>query len=372
MASIGRVAAWAGAAFLYTLVAADVAAAATAAQCRKLEASLAAASKPAATQTRSYDKAILQQQQQIAKVRAQRDDLGCGFLSFRAECSGVKSTLARMERNLFELEQTRGSMGSRGNKSEQARILAALRDTGCRGGDRTASIGDQRKPTLFERIFGAQEETTQIPGGVLERPGSGGGTAWAGGNFRTLCVRTCDGYFFPISYSSSRGNFDRDSKACAAMCPGTDVALYYHRVPSEESDQMISVATRQPYADLPTAFDYKEADFVRPEGCACGAAKAYSIIAGDSADPDTESDRAAVPTPRPDSAEDPETAANRTAGLDVATLKVLMTPPQPEAEMPVASIAETAPRAIRVVGPAFLPDPEAAIDLRAPAQREIR
>ncbi|MBX3529707.1 MAG: DUF2865 domain-containing protein [Rhizobiaceae bacterium] len=354
-------------------------ASANAALCRQLEGQLAAAGKPSGGQVRRYDKAIGDQKRQIQNVRGQLSDMGCGFFSFRAECSGVKSTLRRMENNLADLERTRGSMAGGGgqgdSKREQARILASLRENGCRDGGRTAGRGrdaERREGTLFERLFGRNEDPYTADSDSFTDDEETG-TRWAGGSFRTLCVRTCDGYYFPISYSSTRGDFDRDTKACAAMCPGTETALYHHRVPSEESEQMVSAATGTPYADLPTAFDYRKQNFSRPAQCGCGVPQDYSIVAGFDQDSD-EPVEIVPPSPaaRPDMAEDAETAANRGGGLDVAALKKLLAEPEPE-PMPVASInGGTAERVVRVVGPAFLPDPEAAIDLRAPARREIR
>jgi hypothetical protein len=355
-------------------------ASANAALCRQLESQLASAGKPSGGQVRRYDKAIGDQKRQIQNVRGQLSDMGCGFFSFRAECSGVKSTLRRMENNLAELERTRAGMAGGGGqgdaKRQQARLLASLRENGCRDGGRTAERGREegrRDGTLFERLFGRNEDPYTADSDTFS-DGEESGTRWAGGSFRTLCVRTCDGYYFPISYSSTRGDFDRDAKACAAMCPGTETALYHHRVPNEESEQMVSAATGTPYADLPTAFDYRKQNFSRPAQCGCGVPQDYSIVAGGF---DQESDgpvEIVPPSPvaRPDIAEDPETAANRGGGLDLAALKKLLAEPEPE-PMPVASIkGAAAERVVRVVGPAFLPDPEEAIDLRAPARREIR
>ena len=49
-------------------------------------------------------------------------------------------------------------------------------------------------------------------------------------------------------------------------------------------------------------------------------------------------------------------------------------PDEPERETVTSSVGERNPaeRRVRVVGPAFLPDPEEAIDLRAPGRREAR
>lgn len=36
--------------------------------------------------------------------------------------------------------------------------------------------------------------------------------------YRTVCVRTCDGYFWPISFSTTEDYFDRDQAQCASSC----------------------------------------------------------------------------------------------------------------------------------------------------------
>ncbi|MBN9011166.1 MAG: DUF2865 domain-containing protein, partial [Rhizobiales bacterium] len=77
-----------------------------------------------------------------------------------------------------------------------------------------------------------------------------------GDTWRTLCVRTCDGYYFPISFSTEQSRFADDAQACAAACPGTPVALYVHRSPGEGVEQMVSLSG-EPYTALPTAFAYR-------------------------------------------------------------------------------------------------------------------
>ena len=78
-------------------------------------------------------------------------------------------------------------------------------------------------------------------------------------------------------------------------------------------------------------------------------------------------DLAPPPRERPDPALDPETAMNADGGLTAeAVRKLLLSKPAVTAEAPDDD------RKVRVVGPAFLPDPEEAIDLRAPAPTAVR
>ena len=36
--------------------------------------------------------------------------------------------------------------------------------------------------------------------------------------YRTLCVRLCDGYYFPVSFSTLPNHFQRDAELCQSRC----------------------------------------------------------------------------------------------------------------------------------------------------------
>jgi hypothetical protein len=86
--------------------------------------------------------------------------------------------------------------------------------------------------------------------------------------FKTLCVRTCDGYYFPVSYATVAARFGEDEQACRRLCPAAEVMLYTHRNPGEEVEQAVSVSGR-PYTELPTAFKYRQE---YNSACSCRAA----------------------------------------------------------------------------------------------------
>ena len=173
-----------------------------------------------------------------------------------------------------------------------------------------------------------------------------------GGSYRTLCVRTCDGYYWPISYSSSSSDFQRDEQNCQTMCPGAEVKLYSHRVPDEESESMVDLSG-SPYTDLTTAFKYREVDFVRPQGCSCTPAKKnFSVIAGAGAmSTPSDGEKPSVSPAQPD-----PTAKGK----------------ELQAEIKPGETDAVAERKVRVVGPAYLPDQQEAIDLRVPARTAIQ
>ncbi len=85
----------------------------------------------------------------------------------------------------------------------------------------------------------------------------------SGGVYRTVCVRTCDGYYFPISGSTSRYKFHKDADACSARCSGGK--LYYLPRRSENMGAMIDLGGRR-YDQLKSAFVYRKKLI---SGCAC-------------------------------------------------------------------------------------------------------
>ena len=86
-----------------------------------------------------------------------------------------------------------------------------------------------------------------------------------GGTYKTLCVRLCDGFYFPISYSTRRERFAGDAKQCEQRCPGRS-RLFVHRNPGEDVDKMVALDGR-PYSSLPTAFLHRT-QYVKD--CTCG------------------------------------------------------------------------------------------------------
>jgi hypothetical protein len=75
------------------------------------------------------------------------------------------------------------------------------------------------------------------------------------GTYRTLCVRLCDGFYFPISFATTRGNFAEDAARCERQCP-TRSRLYAYRNPGQEIEEMVGL-DGTPYMKLPTAFRFR-------------------------------------------------------------------------------------------------------------------
>jgi hypothetical protein len=135
---------------------------------------------------------------------------------------------------------------------------------------------------LLDLLFGGPKATpsAQIPAPRLQRAspsGPGGAAAFeprrshsdldgetASGTYRTVCVRMCDGYFTPMSFSTTRKNFAQDENKCRASCGG-DARLFFYRNPGSTIDEATDLSGRV-YARTPNAFRYRKA---LVDGCTC-------------------------------------------------------------------------------------------------------
>lgn len=335
--------------------------------CRQLRAELASLQKSGgAGQQRRYDSAIARQNNELTKARAQSRDAGCGFSLFGgsvSQCAALNAAIDRMNANLDTLQRKRAQMGKTTPRRDRGRLLAALQTNECDG-----------EPAIEKRVQAIREEPAEPESGTEDAVLGAAFVPSPSGQFRTMCVRTCDGYFFPMSNAATVSDFQRDQNRCDAGCPGTEMLVFYSRGLNSEPATMTSSRTGRLYAELPTAFLYKKPGQPIPQGCGCNAAKNFQIIGGN---PPSQQPNAnigsgvpflPIPADKPDPAEDPETQANASGHLDAETIRQLLKKP----DVAPASALPPEERKIRVVGPTFLPDPEAAIDLQAPAQKQVR
>lgn len=91
-------------------------------------------------------------------------------------------------------------------------------------------------------------------------------SAAADRTYRTVCVRLCDGYYFPISFAVARKNLARDARRCQQSC-GAEGRLFYHGDINADIADMIDLEGR-PYSKLEAAFLYRTAYF---PNCKCQA-----------------------------------------------------------------------------------------------------
>jgi Protein of unknown function (DUF2865) len=122
------------------------------------------------------------------------------------------------------------------------------------------SLGAPRTPG--GSVFPARED------GTAPRT-RGEGNANGGGTYRTLCVRTCDGYYFPISNSVTKRDFQRDQAKCKSTCGG-EARLFttpnsMSVKPNESVEAMVDL-NGLAYTRLAMAFKYRK---TLVAGCQC-------------------------------------------------------------------------------------------------------
>jgi hypothetical protein len=237
--------------------------------CSRLEAQIAALDRggdPArADQIRRYEEAVQGQQAELDRTVAQARRTGCegsGFFLFGRsqppQCDDLNSRIQRMRANLDRLNSDLQQLTSsaRGAADGQRRqILAALGQNDC-GPQYRSAAAPARPRGFFEALFGGGGSGS---GGISQPPfGSGDMTpSDQSSTYRTICVRTCDGYYFPVSYAASPAKFRDDEQACQRMCPASEVMLFTYRNPGEDVAQSVST-TGQPYTSLANAFRYRQ------------------------------------------------------------------------------------------------------------------
>lgn len=363
--------------------------------CIKLERQLAAAGGQASAGNAKYQNAARAQAQQLQIARSQARRAGCGGSIItiggggnKASCAKLTSTIRKMESNLAKLQNKANAGG--GGELSKARIRAALDANDCYGQPIEAAAKKRTLPApvkrerngLFSQLFGGgietrkidkREETANLREVSANRRvkvtlgnGDDGYAAGASGTFRTLCVRTCDGYYFPVSFSTTSSHFADDEKSCAALCPGAETSLYYHSIPDQEPEEMISLA-KKPYTQLPTAFKYRMDGIAATPGCTCQAKQEEAATADgeEAAGKPKKSRWIPVPASKPDLLENAESVLNRAGSLDPASVANLI-----EGRTPSADINSR--KNIRVVGPVYLPAQSKAEALPVPGRVTVQ
>lgn len=201
--------------------------------------------------------------------RAQADlDRGCYeyFLFTKSlrrtrHCVDLSRQADDLRRRLTDLETQRQELSYASGRSYQDDIIQELARNNC--GEtykQQARRTENRGP--FSDFW--ESESSSGPGGGI---GTYGNLGYA--TYRTLCVRLCDGYYFPVSFSTLPNHFQRDAEVCQSKC-AAPVELYYYQNPGGAVEQMVGVNSNLPYTDLKTAFRYRK-EYV--QGCSCKVAE---------------------------------------------------------------------------------------------------
>jgi cell division protein FtsL len=280
-----------------------------------------------------------QAQQAYNQTYAQAQQMGCiRLLQFNvpATCSGILAQLNSQDAQLNQLRQQLQALAPNQNAAARDNILRALAANNC--GPQYAPYANQGGlGGLLDRLFGLPQNGAVGNDNLVPLVTT----------YRTICVRGCDGYYFPLSFSTTPAHFETDQQICEAQCPGAQ--LYYYENPGAPVETAVSI-NGEPITDLPNAFAFRLAYY--PE-CKCQPVTPIPAVQNFTPLPQETTDVVAtvtpaipLPVPRPDPSEDPETIANRLGGFTPGPFTL--------ADNDVAAAMMVNDEGLRLIGPAYL------------------
>jgi hypothetical protein len=186
------------------------------------------------------------------------------------ECVNMATRAEDLRRRLSDLDIQRQQIMGEGQRSMQDEIIRELARNNCGAGYQQEARRRGGGSNPFSSLW--QDEDS----GPGARPPANQFGALPYATYRTLCVRTCDGYYFPVSFATLPNHFPRDAEVCQSKC-AAPTELYYHQNPGGAVEQMVSVSEQKPYTSLRNAFRHRK-EYV--EGCSCKQAE-YVPSAGE-------------------------------------------------------------------------------------------
>lgn len=323
--------------------------------CTRLEAQLASIDRGGgdaakAEQVRRFEEAAARQQGELDRVSQQAKRMGCdssGFFSLfsgqSAQCGPVNNQIQQMRGNLDQimssLERLRGGFGSPDRDNQRRSVMMALAQNNC--GPQYAAAARGGGGNFLDNLFG-NNTAPPPPAGDLGPPS---------GTYRTVCVRTCDGFYFPISFATVPGRFADDERTCKNLCPASEATLFSYRNPGEDMNQAVSI-NGQPYASSPNAFRYRQ-EF--NPSCACKAAGQTWSDALKTIDKAVEGDIIVTEERAKQMAQPPKPAPAASRKGAAPAVPAAAAPAAPVAAPPDTAAPADPNKPIRSVGPTFIP-----------------
>jgi hypothetical protein len=228
--------------------------------CRSIEAELAAIGRGGGDRGMGARHAV-----EAQRIHAHMRAIGCdrsGIFALGAppppECGGLH---ARMR------QHQAASAQASGGEARRRELQALLVTHNCRANPR---------PAASPLVAGLFDDRSRRPASLEVRPDAPIDprppveSRIRSVSGKTVCVRTCDGYYFPVQLRPGTAREDAD-EICQALCPASPTRLYSLR----GSDVANAVSTEgQVYEELDNAFVYRQrfnpACFCRQQGEAMG------------------------------------------------------------------------------------------------------
>jgi hypothetical protein len=316
-------------------------------RCLQLQQDLAAASGGGGANREDLariEQQIAQADRVFQGTQAAMDDARC-FESFfifgrglvrSPQCLKMNDRVEDARRQLSQLQQQRQALlGGGGNRRRQAELQDAMARSGCGG---QVAQPKRRGGGLFDFFGGGQDDEEQMPLTPIYR------SIDPNGRYHSVCVRLCDGFFYPIHYSTYGSQLSQDAQTCQSNC-AAPAELYVYRNPGQEIEQAVSL-NGSAYVDLPVALRFRK-EYVK--GCSCKQAE-YNPTEIEAANKQADADqpakgktKATAAAPPPPEAPAPDAAPPAAAGdqqqpdLDITGSNEPAAPPAATAAAPAAA-----------------------------------
>jgi Protein of unknown function (DUF2865) len=218
--------------------------------CPRLAAQINALAASGPGRANHYGAAVQKQRNDLDRTIRYARSLGCDrgqFFMFDTappQCHGLNAQIQQLQATLAQYEG--GELTARYNSY-------------CRGQVQTSPQPQQRG--FFETLLGVfQPNQNPYPAGQPPfeevRPLDGEDLRPHGGS-QAVCVRSCDGGFFPLTVSVRNADPDQLASLCQALCPNATVSVYT-RAPFGDISTAVSLEGGAPYSESPTALKFQK------------------------------------------------------------------------------------------------------------------
>ncbi len=210
--------------------------------CRGIEAELATMSRgPSARERQNAGRAAMEAQRLYAHMRS----IGCerqAFLFFGqpapAECGGYRTRLAQL--------QAASRAAYAPDEGRRRQLMSMLVSYNCK------TMPDARSvPLTAGFLDDGTRRRGEIDSSDIDRPRIESRIRSVGG--KAVCVRTCDGYYFPLHVRGASLREDGDA-LCQSLCPAAETRIYFK--PGELEAARSSQG--ETYSELENAFRYRK------------------------------------------------------------------------------------------------------------------
>lgn len=197
---------------------------------------------------------IQRQRSELARMTDYGASIGCNrqqFLFFGSapppECGPLQDQMRTAQANLSQLNadyqrKTEGLDLYRRDLQDRYRTYCG------------SEASNRQSSNLIDRLFGGirpAPESDPLMGDEDVMPEN----APAMGGSKAVCVRTCDGGFFPVSYSATQGRMESLAQLCQAQCPNATTEVFTYSM-GRDIDDAVS-ANGSTYRSMPYAGRYR-------------------------------------------------------------------------------------------------------------------